>query len=273
MRALEQKNKKKICIVIFRIISLIIIAICLFILFKWQKENNANKNLQNDLSNLIYTKVPDISNSLDVENNSVKKESNTQEKTTDILNFSVDFNSLLDKNSETVAWIRIENTNINYPIVQAKDNEYYLKHNFLREKNGAGWIFADYQNNFENLDKNTIIYGHNRRNGTMFSNLNYYLKTEWCKNKYNKYFNFITQNQSYIAEIFSVYKISTNNVDIRSTFSSQEEIQQNIDSWKSASIYDFQTEVTTEDIFLTLYTCDSNNSYRILIISKLTPLY
>lgn len=262
---LENDNKKISGVVIFRIISAIIIIICIIALVMWQKDNSSNSNLQNDLSSLISIKELDTDDQEIISSIAPITSEN-------IDNFSVDFDSLTERNSETVAWIKIDNTNINYPIVKATDNSYYLTRNFDNEKNSAGWIFADYRNNFENLDKNTIIYGHNRRNGTMFSNLNYYLNSKWYTDENNKYFNFITKNQSFIAEVFSVYKVNSNISSISNTFSSDEELQENIDAWKNASIYDFKTDVTINDNLLTLYTCDNNNAYRIIVVSKLIPI-
>ncbi len=272
---LEENKKKNIGVIIFRIISFIIIIICLIILFLWQKDNSSNSDIQSDLSNLISIKeldtpTNDIENDENIENNNSYL--NDIADSNEVNDFTVDFNTLKSKNPGTVAWIKINNTNINYPVVQGTDNYYYLTKNFNKEKNSAGWIFADYRNNFENLDKNTIIYGHNRRNGTMFSNLNYYLTSKWYTDENNKYFNFITEKQNFIAEIFSVYKVSANNIELSNTFSSTEELQQNIDAWKNASIYDFKTDVTIDDNLLTLYTCDNNNAYRIIIVSKLIPI-
>lgn len=271
---LEKNNKKNIGIILFRILSIIIILICIFALFQWQKENSLNSNLQDDLSNLIFEKNLETSdvplNSEPESSENIVSEEDTSSN--NIIPLEVDFNALTKKNSEAVAWIKINNTNINYPIVKTSDNFYYLTRNFNKEKNSAGWIFADFRNNFETLDKNTIIYGHNRRNGTMFSNLNYYLDSKWYTDKNNKYFNFITKNQSFIAEIFSVYKVSSNNISLTNNFTSTEELLENIEAWKNASIYDFETDVTVEDNLLTLYTCDNNNAYRIIIVSKLIPI-
>lgn len=106
----------------------------------------------------------------------------------------------------------------------------------------------------------------------MFSNLNYYLDSKWYKDQNHKYFNFMTKDQNYIAEIFSVYKVSASRVALTNNFSSVEELQENIDAWKKASIYDFNTNVSTDDNLLTLYTCDNNNSYRIIIVSRIIPV-
>lgn len=198
---------------------------------------------------------------------SKNNESNNQIKT-----LQTDFDKLLNSNSDTVAWIRIENANIDYPIVQAQDNNYYLNQNFYKKHNSAGWIFADYRNKFDTLDKNTIIYGHNRRNGTMFSNLKKYLDSNYSSKEENKFFNFNTVNKNYIAEIFSVYKSNSNVLSFSNTFESHDAFDSYLNSYKEKSLYDFKTEVSASNKILTLCTCDNNNLYRIVIHAKLIPI-
>lgn len=266
-----KKRKINYFILIFRIISIIIIAVCLYVLYEWHLDNKANNTLKDDLEDLVSTQVDitkeNIPPVIEAKFNNIRDENNTT-----IADFNVDFEELSKMNSDSVAWIRIPNTNISYPILQAKDNDYYLTHNIKKEKNGAGWIFADYRNNFEILDKNTIIYGHNRRNGTMFSNLKSYLDTSYCSDENHKYINFNTKNKKYIAEIFSVYKITSNKVTLPAQFENTDELSQTIDAWKTSSIYDFQSDISTNDNILTLYTCDNNTTYRILIHAKLIPI-
>ena len=80
--------------------------------------------------------------------------------TYDLVN--VNFDELKKKNSDTVGWIKVDNTNINYPVVKCSNNDFYLNHGFDEKWNDAGWIFMDYRNNPVNFDKNTVIYGHSR---------------------------------------------------------------------------------------------------------------
>ena len=100
-------------------------------------------------------------------------------------NITVDFSSLLKENKEVKGWVQIPNTNINYPFVQHSDNSYYLTHSFDNSYNNAGWIFLDYRNNIEQLDTNTIIYGHGRVDGTMFGSLKNVLTEEWLNDSNN----------------------------------------------------------------------------------------
>ena len=150
----------------------------------------------NNLSNAIAedtTIVPvddgSVIFNIDEENNEVEEEIPKDSLYWKYLNTplsSVDFTELLKQNGDTVAWIIMNNTNINYPIVQAKDNDYYLKRDFNKDKNQAGWIFADFRNNFNNFNSNMILYGHGRKDGVMFGSLNKALKSSWYKDPNNQ---------------------------------------------------------------------------------------
>ena len=99
--------------------------------------------------------------------------------------YNIDFEKLKEQNENVIAWIKVEDTDIEYPIVQTKDNEYYLTHSFDKSQNDAGWIFADYRNKFDGTDKNIVIYGHNRKDGSMFSTLHNFLDED-CLNSDRK---------------------------------------------------------------------------------------
>lgn len=179
---------------------------------------------------------------------------------------SVNFDNLLKINNSTIGWLNISNTNINYPIVQAKDNSYYLSHNFYNEKNSAGWLFADYRNNFDILDQNTIIYGHNRIEGTMFGTLKNLLNESWYTQEQTIYFN--TLNYQMTFQIFSIYTIKAQDYIPLTSFTDNE-LNFFIKQALSKSIYNFNIEIDKNDKFLTLYTCAKGNKERIIIHSKL----
>lgn len=75
----------------------------------------------------------------------------------------VNFNELKKINNDTVGWIKVEGTNINYPFVHTNNNDYYLNHSFDKSSNGAGWVFMDFRNNISNFSKNTILYAHGKK--------------------------------------------------------------------------------------------------------------
>ncbi len=272
----KQKNvntgRLRVGIIIFRIISLIIIIICVKVLITWNKENKENSNVLSELQNdqNIQEDSVDIG---DIENPSDEENSNEDEESDDEVKLvTTDFEDLLNQNKDTVAWVYIASTNINFPVVQAKDNNYYLKKNFKKEYNSAGWIFADYRNNFDELDQNTIVYGHNRRNGTMFSNLKKFLDQSFAQKPSSLYFSFNTPKQRYVAKIYSVYKIASTKLTLTNNFEDAENYQKFIDEVKGRSLYEYTTEVFTSDKTLTLCTCDDNTAYRIAIHAKLIPI-
>ena len=271
---MEKEKKDRIFLFVFRFISLIIIIFCLFLLYNWNLENKANAAIADSLVADSTTEEVISISSLNAD--SQTENSNTiNENPIDKLNVKIakpNFDELIAKNDKTVGWIMINNTNINYPIVQSNNNSYYLKHNFNKESNSAGWIFADYKNSFGTLDDNTIIYGHNRRNNTMFSSLRQYLEPSFYTNEENKYFSFSTKNDSYIGEVFSVYKANSNSLEFTNLFSSTKDFENFLKDSIARSINNFNTEVTTSDKIITLCTCDNNNLFRIVVHAKLIPI-
>lgn len=154
-------------------------------------------------------------------------------------------------------------------MVKSTNNNYYLNHAFDKSYNTSGSIFADYRNHFDKLDKNTVIYGHNRKNGNMFSNLNYTLEEIWYKYDKNQFINFDTPSQATVWQIFSMYQATTKNVINPISFSSDTDFSNFVQTVKGKSIYDFNVAVDKDDKILTLYTCGNNTAYRVIIHAKL----
>ena len=197
--------------------------------------------------------------------NVIDGEETKKEDTIAIERLDVDFEKLLKVNSSVKAWVKVNNTNINYAVVQGKNNSYYLKHNIYGEYNGAGWIFADSNDNFEEFNKNLIIFGHNRRNGTMFSNLNLLLGDDWNFEKENSFFYFTTLDKNYICKIFSVYQQKAKSLKLPYDFNNDEEFMKYVKEVKEKSIHDFKVDVNKDDIMITLCTCDNTTNNRILV--------
>ena len=172
------------------------------------------------------------------------------------------------KTQDKYWFIDSNNTNIEYPIVRAKDNEFYLTHSFNKKINSAGWIFADYKNKFDNTDKNIVIYGHNRRDNSMFGSLKKVLKSEWYNNKENEKIILNTEKQNDIYQIFSIYKIEEEDYYIKTEFKNDSEFEKFIQTIKERSIKDFKIDVSKKDSILTLSTCANNNKYRVVVHAK-----
>lgn len=99
----------------------------------------------------------------------------------------IDFEGLRKINEDLVAWIQIPGIGVDYPVVQGEDNEYYLYHTFQKENNKAGSIFLDYRNHDDFTDRRVILYGHNMKDGSMFSNLKQYQDSVFRKNSDSAY--------------------------------------------------------------------------------------
>ena len=179
----------------------------------------------------------------------------------------VDFKKLKKQNSDTIAYLKVNNTAVEYAVVKGTDNEYYLNHNFNKEYNIAGWIFADYKNNFDGNDKNIVIYGHNMQDGSMFASLKELLTNEWQKNE-NKQITLVTEKFTIKYEIFSSYIIDLEDYYITTNFQNNEAFRDFVNTIKNRTYYNYNVEVNESDNILTLSTCTENGKNRIVIHAK-----
>ena len=176
------------------------------------------------------------------------------------------------KNSDTVGFIKVNGTNVNYPIVQSNNNSYYLKHAFDKTPNSAGWVFADYRNNMINFDKNTVIYGHSRSNQTVFGSLKKVLNKSWYSNKDNHIIKLSTPTENTLWQIVSIYTIAPESYYITTKFS-ESQFQTFIKTIKERSQIQFSGTINENDKILTLSTCeDVAGTRRLVIHAKLIKL-
>lgn len=183
--------------------------------------------------------------------------------------YEVDFTALKEKNPDTVAFIHMQGNNINYPVVQTDNNDYYLKHAYDRSKNSAGWVFMDYRNNITTLSDNTVIYGHGRLDETVFGSLKNALTKTWQANKENYVIWLTTEKENLVFQIFSIYTIPSENYYIETDFSSSADKEKWLNTMKERNTTSFDTSVNTNDKILTLSTCQNNNGGRIVVQAKL----
>lgn len=166
---------------------------------------------------------------------------------------SADLTEISKINDEVVGWINVPDTAINYPIVKHSDNSFYLTHSFDKSRNKAGWVFLDYRNSI-NAERNTIIYGHNRLDGSMFGSLNNLTKKEYLNEQKEHLIYLSTPTENLVYEIFSMYYIDTTDDYLQTNFSN-EEYTNWLNMITNRSIHDFKNNVTSEDQILTLSTC------------------
>ena len=185
---------------------------------------------------------------------------------------SVNFKSLIDQNSDTVGWLIVNGTNVNYPVVQTTDNDYYLKHAFDKSFNSAGWVYADFRDTFDTLGKNTVIYAHGRKDKVMFGSLTNTLSADWYNNSDNQIIQLSTPKYNTMWQVFSVYKIEAESYYISTSFANDETFGSFVTTMKDRSIHDFGINVTTNDKILTLSTCYNDNGIRLVVQAKLVKI-
>lgn len=180
----------------------------------------------------------------------------------------VNFKELKKINADTVGWIKVNGTNINYPIVQTSNNKYYLTHSFYKEYNETGWVFMDYRNNKYDFNKNTILYAHGRTGGTMFGTLKEILNSDWFLNKDNHVIKLSTESENTLWQVFSVYKIKTTSDYLKIEFNSNEEYYKFLEKLNNRSSVKFDTSINENDKIITLSTCYDKN-YKVVMHAKL----
>ncbi len=170
---------KKLLIIITIIACIVSLIIVGYIFIKNYLECSSNNEDINDLIDEVFVEDPN------------EKENN------------LDWDYLKSINEDIIGWIEIEGTEINYPILKDNDSLYYLKHNYLKKYNSNGSIFTLDINPFEDCE--TLLYGHNMKNGTMFSILGKYLDKDFLNSHQN--IKIYTPNKNYEGVIFSAYSI------------------------------------------------------------------
>ncbi|MHA6252415.1 class B sortase [Oceanobacillus sp. CAU 1775] len=245
-----------------RILSTVITVICLGVfiyagygLVTTILDYSKNDRLVSDLQDTFYNSVAD-------------------EPTTDAngkKNIRSGFDALLNENDELVGWLTIEGTAIDYPIVQTDNNHDYLQRDFYKNDNILGSIFMDFRNDIEDTDdRNTIIYGHRTKNGTMFEGLTKYLDQAFLDE--HPTFTFDTLYDSYEAEVFAVYNTLTDFNYIQTDFANTEDYDSLLSNIKSHSLVETDVEVGPDDRIITLSTCDyalDDNDGRLVVQAKL----
>ena len=165
----------------------------------------------------------------------------------------VDFEVLCAENPDVVAWLYCPDTPINYPVVQASDNAYYLHRLLDGSKNAAGTLFLDYRNAEDLSDWNSVIYGHNMKNDSMFGTLPDYQSQVYFE-AHPKIF-LLTPEQNYIIHVVAGF-VTPADAALYSAFSPDDaEKTALLSSWLEASHFRAETVPTEEDRFLTLSTC------------------
>ena len=180
------------------------------------------------------------------------------------------FTGLSDVNNELVGWISLKDTMIDYPLVQTDDNEYYLTHIFTKEKNKLGTLFIDYRNNADLSDKNTIIYGHNMHDGSMFAALLNY--TEQAFYDQHPIIDLSIGRDKYQILVFAGVLTDGYNDYAKQSFNDGEFVKY-INEMIDLSTFKSDVTINEDDQIVTLSTCwYSIENGRYALFGKLVPI-
>ena len=181
--------------------------------------------------------------------------------------FKVDFDSLLALNDDVIGWIRFdEPAIISYPIAQGVDNDQYLRRSLKGEYLTAGTIFVDYQNDDDFRDDNTVIYGHNMRNGSMFGQLKKYRDKEFCES-YPYFYIYTVDGREITYQIFAVKVVLDTSETYDKIYADDEEFQGYINKIYQDAVYTSDdVSVTAENKIVTLSTCVSGSERDRLVV-------
>lgn len=253
------KKKNVICAMLILIFT-VGVAVGAWQIYQQLHEYSKGADSYTDLEE--YVKLPEVPED-DSEEMLVPSESGETESTRWWPD--VDFEALREINPDLVGWLYIEGTEINYPVVQGADNQYYLKHLFTGEWNSSGCIFLDARNSTDLLDRNSILYGHHMKDGSMFHGLMEYKSQEY----YDEHPTvlFLTPDANYEVKIFAGYVASVDADAWTVGFSSDLEFKEWLRRARERSCFTSEITPAVTDRILTLSTCsyEFNNARFVLL--------
>ncbi len=263
--------------IIYLLLTLLFLCVIGFNVFTFLKRINAHSDTVSDIQEINDTILKSE------ESEKIKDDDKNKEfspPNTDYWNYIkvpiTDFNlkDFKKLNNDTVGFLSIYGTQINYPVVKTNDNSFYLNHSFKKGENGAGWVFMDYRNDPENLNKNTIIYAHSNLDKTMFGSLSSILNPEWFKNEDNGILSFANSTGITHWKIFSVYTIPAESKYIQTAFSNDEEYRIWAKEMAERSRYNLGYRFSENEKIITLSTCyDNIRNLRLVVHAKYLGTY
>ena len=186
-----------------------------------------------------------------------------------------EYEDFLAQNPDLVGWLTIQGTKVDYPVVQkAEDNDYYLNHSFDGSEDSAGTIYVDYRSDIVNPTTNTMVYGHNMKNGTMFGSLKNYLQEDFFKEYRYIQFNTIYEHRLYQVVSVCLSEVAYQDDDSYRYYNfiqanNMEEWQAFVNNVDSLAIYQSDVSLSPADEILTLSTCNSyTEDGRLFIVAK-----
>ena len=185
-----------------------------------------------------------------------------------------EYKSLYNQNKNLIGWLKIADTNIDYPVMQTDDNEYYLDHDVNHEQDKNGTLFMDYQCDVTKPSSNFIIYGHNMRSGNMFGNLDKYKSEDYYKKHPTILFDTIYEKAVYqVMYVFNSHIYTEDEVTFKYyqmiDIASEKEFESNMKNMQEMSLYNTGVEAVYGEQLLTLSTCDyGEDDGRFVVVAK-----
>lgn len=204
-------------------------------------------------SYLEYKEVDDTYNQV-IDEYVDTSEASTKKNTKDT--FSINWNELLKTNEDIIAWIRIPDTNINYPVVQGENNTEYLHHNIYHKYSKGGSIFVDGYTNEPFYNLNTIIYGHNLDNGSMFSNIKKYKNQQYAE-EHRIIYIYLPNGEIRQYKVFAFSEVKADNYDVYNI--SVDDLQNYYDIIKKYNRLDELDDYDATSSIITLSTCTNRD--------------
>ena len=254
----KQKKKGDLVLTIALIAAIVVFCFAAYNLFHIYTEYKKGTDEYNNIEQMAVT------------DREPENEQKTEEDAGPKPPITVDFAKLKSVNPDVVGWIYMEAlTDINYPVVKGEDNETYLHTTYEKNYNFAGTIFVDYENSGDFSDCNTLVYGHNMKNGSMFGQLKKFAQDQETYNK-SKYFWILTPEKNYRYQIISAYTTGVNS-DTYTLFKGPgEEFEKYLQTIKGYSeIKTEDTDLTIKDKIVTLSTCTGNDATRFVVQGKM----
>lgn len=242
---------KQILYIVFVILLIGIMLISSIFLYKEYKEKNKQEQIFQELADIVEEEP---------------QEDNTENTDKEDINIEEIYN----KNSDTVGWLKIDDANINYPVMQTKDRpNYYLRRNFYKEYSMSGTPYIAEQCNIDNSE-NLIVYGHNIKGNKMFADLEKYKKEEFYKE--HKIIKFYTKNEIASYEIMAVFKtIADTGFKYYKYYNlkDEKEFYTFVNKCMELSFYNTNVKAKYGDKFITLSTCEySNENGRLVVVAR-----
>ena len=263
---LKEKEEKILneLIYFFIVINIILACIYIIMLFSLKQEAIEESELLDSINideEMILSEDKKAEGNLVESRNLQEVEIEKEETNKDLTERMIKVRKLQEENEDIVGWIEIEDTNINYPVLQGDDNKYYLTHNYKKEKSQKGSIFLTKDYDWSLPSDNLLIYGHNIMNGLMFQDLLKYSDEEFYES--HPIIRFTTENKDVEFEIFSVFKSRVFYKSEKNVFryydfvnaDTEEEYNEFVEKAKESSLYDIDITAEYGEQLITLVTC------------------